>query len=217
MPLNPPPTIQNGLCLITQRMLRSDMARAAQVDFAFSTAVVTSPANALIIVNKFQTIFNAEFQATFDTQVSIQPPSVRMGDGTVVPTEATATGAAVNGLDANTFVPPNVAVLVKKLTPFGGKRNRGRVYFPFFVATSDVSENGTIAPAAVAFIQGTMAAFLAGMASAVIPPATPMVIANKTINHAVTPPAVTAITTGPQVTGMLTESLVATQRRRLGR
>lgn len=218
MPLNPPPTIQDGLCLITQRLLRSDMTRAAQVDMAFRSTLTTSPTNALNIVNKFQAQFNADLALDLDSEVTCLAPSIRMGDGTTTPTEAVASGATTTGANAATYPPPQVAVLVKKLTPFGGKRNRGRLYMPFWVTSGAVSENGTITGGDVTTKQTRMASFLAGMADISIGGiALVMVIANKTINHAVTPPAVTAITTGPDVTALSVESLVATQRRRLAR
>lgn len=218
MPLAPPPTISPGLCLITQQLKRSDMSRAAEVTFAFLDASVTTPANALAAVNKFQAQYNVQFGPLHDSEVTILQPTIRMGDGTTIPTEAVATGATINGADVDTFPPPQVAILAKKLTSFGGRHNRGRTYFPFMVASSDVSENGTVNPVAVAAINTRLAAFLANMADAVIGGvALPMHIANKVFDTPLPPHHVTEINPGSEVSAFVCESLVATQRRRLGR
>lgn len=213
MPLNPPPIIQTGLALIVQKLQRNDMSRASEVTFGLLAAGAPSLAAAQDVVDDFQVNFNATLRNLLDTNVSVQPPTVRLGDGSTTPFEAVAAGAAANGLDANTFVPPNVAFLFKKTTGVGGRKNRGRMYLPFALATSDVGENGVIVGAAVSGGTTQAAAFLAQL----ITDATPMVIVNKAFNTPLPPHFVTVISAGPNVTAFAAEATVATQRRRLGR
>lgn len=213
MPLHPPPTIGIGTALVVQKLQRTDMSRAAEVTFCLQLAGTPSVALAQDAIDDFQVNFNATLRNLLDTQVVVAPPTIRLGDGSNVPFEAVAAGAPANGLDANTFVPPNVAFLFKKTTGVGGRKNRGRMYLPFALATSDVSENGTIAGAAVSGGTTQSTAFLAGL----VADATAMVIENKTLDTSGPKPFVTAITSGPTVLTFAAEATVATQRRRLGR
>lgn len=213
MPLNPSPTIDDGLCLITQQFLRSDMSRKAEITFALSHVAPMNLAEAQDTIDDFQANFNANMTARIDSQVSILPPTAKCGVGTATPIEVTAAGGATVGGNAGTMVPPNVALLVQKRTAFGGKKNRGRFYLPFCIDTADCSENGTILSTLVTIFQTECNTFLAQLAT----DNTPMVIANRTYNTPLPPHYVTAITTGPQVTSLNVENLVATQRRRLAR
>lgn len=213
MPLNPPPVITSNLALIVQKLQRSDMSRASEVTFACLTTGTPSLALAQDTIDDFQANFNGTLRNLIDTNVAVPPPTVRLGDGTDVPYEAVAAGASVNGLDANVFVPPNVAFLFKKTTGVGGRKNRGRMYLPFALATSDVGENGVIVGAAVTGGTTQSSAFLA----ALIVDAMPLVIANKSFNTPLPPHYVTVISAGQNVTAFAAEGTVATQRRRLGR
>lgn len=213
MPLNPPPTIGSGLCLINQGLIRSDMSRAAEVTFAVLASSTPSVANAQTAVNSFQTVFNSVLGPGFDSEVTILKPTIKMGDGSTTPFEAVATGATIVGGTDGVFSPPNVALLVKKTTGVGGRKNRGRTYFPFFLPNADVLENGTVGAAALASLNSALFSFLGDLATDNIP----MVIANRTFNTPVRPHYVTAISAGPHVTNFVGEPLVGTQRRRLGR
>lgn len=213
MPLHPPPTIAASLGLVVQKLQRTDMSRAAEVTFGLTVSGTPSLAVAQDAIDDFQVNFNATLRNLLDTQVVCAPPTIRLGDGSNVPFEAVAAGAAANGLDANTFVPPNVAFLFKKTTGVGGRKSRGRMYLPFALATSDVSENGTIAGAAVSGGTTQSTAFLTQLAT----DTTQMVIVNKTFDTSGPKPFVTAITIGPTVLTFAAEATVATQRRRLGR
>jgi hypothetical protein len=212
MPLNPPPTIFTGLGLITQPLLRTDMTRAAQVTFACLDLTGGTAAAAQDMVDDFQANFNANMAPNIDNEVQIQPPTIRMGNGTTVPFEAVAAGATIAGGAAETSPTPNVAVLIKKSTGFGGKANRGRTYMPWFVDVSRVFENGTLDPVYTAAIQVHLSAFLAQLSA----DGTQMVIANKIFNTPLPPHYVTHITTTTNpVLSYNVEGIVATQRRRV--
>ncbi len=213
MALHPAPTIANHLALVTQRLLNSGSSRPAELTFAFGNDAGASP---LTFINHFQTAFNTRFQPEFSTSVTIEKPFVTIGDGTNVPAQAIATGAAVAGTYANAMPPSQVAVLVKKGSGLGGRKNRGRTYFPWFIAESDVDNVGHITGGVVTTLQALMTGFIGDMGATY---GTPMVISNKTlaIDIVTGKPYVTAITRGPLVTSYTVEDIVATQRRRLSR
>jgi hypothetical protein len=213
MPLNPPPTIQANLGLIVQPLKRSDQSRTAELTFAVDVIAGASAANAQDAIDDFQANFNTQWQAGIDTDVTILQPTIKLGDGSTVPYEATAAGAPVNGLDAADKLPPNVAALFKKTTGFGGRFNHGRTYFPFLLEVAGVSENGTVSAGVLAAFNPVAANFLAQLNT----DGTAMVIAHKTFNAPLPPHHVTAITMGNPVLSYVMESLIATQRRRLGR
>jgi hypothetical protein len=213
MPLNPSPIIDANLCLITQPITRPDIARAALLTFSTESTGTPGASLAQTVVDHFQTDFNAAFSATFDSEVTLQPPSIKLGAGTDVPYEAIATGAAVSGGRAGTFLPPNVALLVKKLTSLGGKKNRGRTYFPFFLDDADVNENGTLATGVQAAFQTLMNSFVNALAADSIP----MVISHKIFNVPLPPHFVTHVQAGALITAYNVEPMIGTQRRRLNR
>lgn len=212
MPAHPPPTIASGLGLITQRLHHSGVGRAAELTFAIHD---TSPVGAQNIANDFQANFNGDFAAIFDSQVVFEKPFVSLGTGSSTPIQAIAAGAAGAGTRSIVSLSPQIAALVKKSTTLGGKKNRGRSYFPWVLATADVTEGGDLVAGTVTTLQSAMDAFLGHLAAAPIP----MVIANKVL-AVVTPPAkpyVTAINLGPLVSSFTVEAKIATQRRRMPR
>ena len=213
MPLNPPPTIELGLGLIVQPLQRSDQSRAAEVTFAVNVAGVPSPTVAQDSIDDFQTAFQTRWGPQLDTDVTILQPSIKLGDGSTTPFEAIGAGAVANGANAGAQVPPSVALLLKKSTGLGGRQNHGRTYMPFVLLQAQVNENGTIPSATLAAFDTIAAQFVNDL----IADGIPMVIAHKTFNAPLPPHHVTALHTGPLVTSWTSESLIGTQRRRLGR
>ena len=213
MPLNPPPIIDAGLVLVTQKLLRSDMTRAAIVTFSLFTDEAINLATAQDMADDFQANFNSNLALLFDTEVFIEPPTIKLGQGTDVPLEAVAAGAGTNGTNSGAFTPPNVAVLFKKSTGSGGKANRGRTYMPFCAAQSLVSENGTLDPTLLSSFTTHGETFRAQLAT----DHQEMIISNKIFNVPLPPHHVTRIKVGFPVTSWVPEATIATQRRRLDR
>lgn len=213
MPLNPPPTIEDKLGLITQPLQRTDSSVVAEVTFAIFAAVGGSLAAAQDAIDDFQGDFVTMYQPLADTDVQILPPVIRLGDGSTTPFEAVGAAATVNGSNATAMSPPQVCALVKKTSGVGGRKNRGRTYYPYMLQTNAINETGTISAGTIAAFQASLNTFVTALTADGIP----MVIANKTFNTPLPPHHVTAITAGPTVTGYQLEPLVATQRRRLGR
>lgn len=211
MPLNPPPTIDNKLALIVQPLLRTDMTRPALLTFALSIPGTPGIGVAQTTVDDFQTIFNNRFTAILDNEVEALQPTCRLGDGSTTPFEAVASGAIGTGGSTASTLPPQNAVLLKKNTGVGGKKNRGRTYLPFFVDAAHVSESGKLDSTAITAAQTACNNFLSDLHSG----PGDLVIANKVFNVPLPPHHVTAINTGPAVTSYVVEVLLATQRRRI--
>jgi hypothetical protein len=212
MALHPAPTIDDRLCLITQPLRHASVGRDALCTFS---ALAAGGETVQDIADDFQDNWNTNIAPTLDNNVLSLPPSVKLGDGTNVPAFSVGTGAAVAGTFSAADLPPQVAVLIKKVTGFGGKKNRGRFYLPWAVPGSVVNERGTILAANVTAMQANMTLFLEQMAT----DGFPMYISNKVL--VLTPPDtrphVTAIHTGHLVLNLRVEDVVATQRRRLPR
>jgi hypothetical protein len=213
MPLAPPPTIETGLGLVIQPLIRNDMTRAAELTYALNVAGVPSAAVAQEAIDDFQGDFVTFLAARLDTAVTIGQPSIRLGDGSTTPFEAVGSAAPSVGGNGATVVPPNVALLMKKTTGLGGRNNHGRSYLPFCLDQTSVLENGTVLVATLGVFNGIATTFLADLVADGIP----MVIPHKAFNVPLAPHYVTAVSTGPAVIGYGAESIVGTQRRRLGR
>jgi hypothetical protein len=210
MPLNPPPTIQAALALVTTALTHSASPRQALITYAVLNDVPLSVQN---LANMLQTEFVNNLQPGFDVEVTIGPTSVTLGDGTNVPQVAISNNSNVPGLRPINSLPPNNNFLVKKQTGFAGRKNRGRNFFPWSCDEANVSEVGIAVPAEVNAQQTRVDNWRISLTAALLP----LVIANRQFSSPVPPRHVTAITGTKFVQSMVVESLVGSQRRRLGR
>lgn len=110
----------------------------------------------------------------------------------------TANGGAAGVSDS-----PNVAMLVRKQSLLGGRRNRGRMYIPG-VSQSDVGEDGTLVGASLIAFQTAMDDFLTEIEAT---GCTPVLLHSESLGVLAPTP----------MTSFSVQSLVATQRRRLRR
>lgn len=204
--------IQNNLALFTQPLTHSGVGRQAVLTFASNVAGGLTAQQA---VDAFFVAFKARFTARFDTNVTLEKPSVNLGVGSTTPFQAVAAGATAVGTNSIVSLSPQICMLARKRSAVGGRKNRGRTYFPWTMATADVTEGGNIIAATVTAQQAALTGFLADLAAANIA----MVIANKVLSPGINPGSfyVSAIDTGPTVTSYICESIIATQRRRLPR
>jgi hypothetical protein len=211
MPLNPPPTIDVNLALCRILLTHSISTRKSEITFAVIDGDV---AGAQDVADDVMGSFNSNMRGVFDNEVVCGPTLVTLGDGTSTPSIATSAAALLNGTAViPNSLPPNVALLVKKATAFGGRRNRGRMFLPWCLDGTSINEGGTVAPAGVTAIQALVNAWLADLTAVNVP----MIIANRVFNTPLPPHHVVDIDAGHVVTSLTVENLVATQRRRLGR
>lgn len=143
-----------------------------------------------------------------DTLLKQQSTSVQLVEATVKfgPSATGPTGVwpgAVNGSIGGTVSPPNTTFLMRKTTAFGGRAGRGRLYLPG-VAENDVGNEGAVLPARLTALnvagEDLLGQLEVGNLQAVL-------------LHGVGSP----ITAPTPLTGLVGDSRVATQRRRLRR
>lgn len=117
------------------------------------------------------------------------------------------------GLSSGTRTPPNTAVIVSKLSALGGRRNRGRMFWPS-ISEGTVDDLGLITTATLNAYQTEFNNFLIGLrgGGGFAQNTDEMVILHSTnpLSPAPTPPPTI-------VTALRVEQLVGTQRRRLRR
>lgn len=117
--------------------------------------------------------------------------------GPIVHEDTTLAGVGLATFDV---LPPNVAVLVKKATVSGGRRNRGRLFMPpAWISEGSVTNQGVIAAASVTTLQTRATATMDRLAAS---SQEPMVLHSDG-------------GAGTLITNLIVDSLCATQRRRL--
>ncbi len=210
---HPAPTIDLGLVLVTQKMVHSAVGHTAIITYAVNNSGGKSPQQ---IADALQVEFNEQWLGAIDSNVTLLPPEIAEGDGSNVPAIAIASGGSATCTNAFVSPSPQIATLFKKVTGLGGKKNRGRIYFPWLTPANEIDEAGTIAPSFVSAFQGAATTWLGELLT---DQSLAMHIANKTLatDPVTHKPYVTHIGMGPIVNSLVVESSVATQRRRLVR
>jgi hypothetical protein len=157
---------------------------------------------------KIESAFIAHLQARMSNAV------VLTGVNYVVGQDAAdnLTGEAnysVRGTSAASMLPQNCACLVSKNTGVGGRKNRGRNYWPGLLQETSVNAVGVIDAAQVTVLQTAMTGFYDQVREAGTSPvlsATPTVILHNNVGVVPLPTAFTSVTV---------KAKIATQRRRL--
>lgn len=176
-------------------------------------AVVTWGVNLIGNVDPFSDQAEAIFQAFYDNYDQNIDSQVVMGPSTM--RVATATGEILTVEDpssrAGTAVresqPASVALLVHKRTDRGGRRGRGRFYLPWALGEASVSDTGRVDAPTLAIFDGIHAAFLLALVSPGV--SSPMVLLHSQGQTAPGDP--------DEVVTMVSDPIIGTQRRRLGR
>lgn len=155
-------------------------------------------ASAVALAIEAEVIGQPDFRGMLPTVVSIEDITVRYNAGGLDP-EVVSLPQSSAGTIADTPPPPQVATLLRKVTGFAGRQNRGRMYLP---AISEVSilDTGLWNPVAFADLQSKADGFNQGLAAANVP----MYVLH---NDPADPPR--------QVASLEVSQKVATQRRRL--
>lgn len=161
-----------------------------------NNTIFTNPAT---IADEIWGVFSTTLLALLDDTIQWGPVEVSVGTSSG-DLSGVGVGTASGGATINS-PPPNAAVLVTKSTNTGGRRGRGRMYWPWAADESTVGEGGVWAGSAVANFQAACDDFLADLTTADLP----MVILHR--DGGVPSP----------VTQLTVQALLATQRRRLRR
>lgn len=155
--------------------------------------------------------FHQGFQATMSPDLDVTGCAVTIGQDGGEPiitfvTPTTALGGSAN--DAR--LPQNCALLVRKNTNAGGRRNKGRMFVPGVLAEGAVSSTGIIDPGAVATYQGYAVAFYVALNDGIPGPAAtsiPMFLLHST--------GISAVIDPTEVSSLTVDNVISTQRRRL--
>ncbi len=204
------PNYETDLVMANFHCRHLSTTRASIVTLAFNDGAIQG--SALTWANDLQTAWGNAMKTQLTTEASWFKTTVLKGNGTSEPEVAESTTAEAIGLFAMGTPPPNVAVLVKKRTGFGGRANRGRIYLPWSISEGAVDEVGGIIAGDRTSIQNAINVF-----ANAVPFNTAQVIANRVYDLPWDSPArsLIAVNIGKPVTSMLVDTRVATQRRRL--
>lgn len=212
MPLHPTPTFADGLVIVDQPIRHSASSHVAHCVYAVSNA---DAAAAQSVADDVQAAWNSAFPPDMDSDSTAEPPRVLVGHGDDNPTVGVGAGSPLAGSAAASYPPPQVAVIVKKITSTFGRHGRGRFYIPWIASEAAIDEGGNINSGTVASIDTQSGIFFAALVSAHLP----LILARATraIDPVTGKSYVTAWEIGATVDHLQTEAVCATQRRRLAR
>lgn len=187
---------------VTVPIRHAGLGRAAAITFGVNTDAGDS---GLYVAEAIQQAVATALHGLCDSETTIGPTLIRRNEGgtgepIVYLSSTTASGGRTGESQA-----PNVALLVRKLTPRGGRSGRGRLFIPWGLAESEVNDVGVLTSAAVTKVNTAMATLLTDLESDRVP----MVLLHNTDNPVSTTPN--------SVTSLVCDNRVATQRRRIGR
>lgn len=150
--------------------------------------------------------FQSQYADTIDANVTVGPVYVVVGqDG---PSDLPYTGTLTfQGGRAGEAISAAIAAMYDKTTARPGRRGRGRMYLPWVLLDTEVSETGQVAAGSITTLNTKGAGWLAALAAG--PGPFPMVLLHGgIIPLGVVPDIVTSLTTDP---------IVGVQKRRLNR
>jgi len=176
--------------------------------------VLGSEHTALAANDIFETYLNAYrswVQPFQDTNLECTYITVKMGPSTG-PTPGLSVDFPVGevGENAMSGAPSNCTMLVRKLSIFGGRANRGRNFWPGLVADGQVDELGRIDPAVVSSMQSNFVSFFGALSSG--NGGTTALCPGVILHDSESPAAEPAVISAVQV-----DSVIGTQRRRIRR
>jgi hypothetical protein len=163
---------------------------------------LTGAADIPSVPDLMEDVWTANLLALTSSVVDLVETRVKMGPVATGPTFISTW--AISGTATGSLLPPNCAVLAKKVTALGGRENQGRAYLPgitSFAASLDTS--GTFSAANALTITNAMNQLRDDLiADVTIGPAFPVIL-----HSSASPPT--------QITEWAVSNKLATQRRRL--
>lgn len=197
-----------GFAAVSLPLQHQLLARTAYITYGIDVGDIAGAS--IAAANKQVANFVDSWGDELDDQVVVGPAILRIGQdgGDPLSVEGTETGT---GDESSAMLPPNCALLMKKSSNLGGRRGRGRCYIPWVVQEAAANDVGIIDPASLLVRNADADSWLAALAA---PdggtPATPMVLLHSTSEISSTPAPSLVI-------GVSCDSMIGTQRRRLGR
>jgi hypothetical protein len=191
-----------GFANVSAQLTLAGLARPAYVTFGINPTD-TSPQ---IVANKVLISMTSagSFMSRMDSSVTLSQIRVSLGTDGSEDLVGQVTGTTVGSI-AGGGTPPQVAVLLHKVTTRGGRRGRGRMFIPWWAPETNVDEAGLIDTSILDDLQAAADNFLA----ALLTNGVPMYLLHDPGKTAEGPPN--------EVLGLTVDRLTSTQRRRLGR
>jgi len=204
--------IPPGYGQMTIPISHGSVSRDAAVVFGVD---MNAQVGSVALVNKILTDFTSEWAAVIDDAVTIGPGRLNVGqDGGE--SLAFIGSTVVVGTSAQSSMPSNVAVLLRKTTARGGRRGRGRMFVPWALSDAAVDDTGQILGATVTNLQTRATDFLGNLELDLGSElATPMVLLHTESGEDVENPTATGLPN--PVTALTVDALIGSQRRRLAR
>lgn len=153
------------------------------------------------VANDLQTIWNDTIRTLLDSQCRTGPLRVTIGQDGSDPTVGFGPRSDPGGR-ATSGPSPAIALLVRKRTGLGGRRNRGFMYLPWATGESQIDEGGNIGGGEITTWNAVLDSFHGSLAAGGFP----MVILHDT--------GVSATPDPTPVTGLDLKSRVSNQVRR---
>jgi hypothetical protein len=157
--------------------------------------------------NRVFSCYQTEVLANHPATLTLTKVSGRFGEASGPPLIVDSTNLPAIGSSGATFLPQNIATLVQKRTLLSGRKNRGRFFFPYLLAESEVDDVGNV----TVVKQGTLNADMADFKTALEAGTGSTPVINMVVLH--TNPA----DLPTLVTALRVDGRIATQRRRLRR
>jgi hypothetical protein len=195
-----------GFAQVTIPFLHTGSPREAVITFGVSSSAWGGDYQGMC--DAILTVWMGSLGNEQDSEVTIGPVRASIGQdgGDPISAEGTATD---NGGRGQATLPSNVALLVKKASNVGGRRGRGRFYVPWIIADGEAGDVGNIDGTALAAFNVDAANFRNDLALGTgIDSEAPMYILHDSSGSGTEPAP-------SQVTALVVDPLVATQRRRL--
>lgn len=189
-----------GHCQVNLRWEGAALPTGAEVTFALDTGLFApDPSTIPDVVEAAYMASN--WRALMTNQTALTSIKAKMGPTATGPTFEKS--LAIQGTDAGQGVPANTSLLVTKVTAFGGRAGRGRFYIPAFDET-EVDAAGNLSPAMRTAAQNAMNTFLTELEGDNL---------SMEVLHGDGSP----LSEPSNVTSLVVQNKVATQRRRLRR
>jgi hypothetical protein len=200
--------IPPGYADISLELRLATMARSAFITFGVSCSGVPADQVAQEAMEPWF-LPGSSMNSQLDNGVVVVGCTARVGqdggEALVSYAESGATGGATL-----TSLPANCAVLIHKRTARGGRRGRGRIFLPWTIGET-FEESGLLNSATKTTLQTAANVWLANLSANSVP---------MVLLHSASAPGVDEPTTpgSPNaVTSLIVDSLIGSQRRRLGR
>lgn len=193
------PQIPPGYALASYRYDHSGYARPAYTVFGVFNDLSHEPdVLAQLIAGAWA---SPSLQAQMDSNVSLTETRVLVGQDGGDPLIGVYNVPAA-GASSRTSTSPGVALLARKVTALGGRRNRGAAFLPWIASQTAIGETGQVASTTLTAVQGCVNAWLEELDTQ----GCPMVILHSLGSSAIPDPT--------PVTAMTVSGVVSRQGRR---